>query len=212
MGSWLDADFSADHIQTQSLPSGLGFVVEGLLSWKECCEIIAHTEQCGYGRTAFPQAYRGNRRLMVDDADGSMGAKLWDRIRAFVPNEINVDWLDEEEDVAAGLWQAVGLNTRYRFSKYYAGERFGIHKDALTFFDTNKCSFLTVNIYLNELEPGQNGRTRFFLERDGQPMCAAGGVAGSAVVFKQQDALHDGQALASGLKYLMRTDVVYVKK
>ena len=38
---------------------------------------------------------------------------------------------------------------------------------------------------------------------------AAGGVAGSAVVFRQELVRHDGERLASGVKYLMRTDVVY---
>ena len=70
---------------------------------------------------------------------------------------------------------------------------------------------MTVNIYLNDLEPAQHGRTRFFLERKGGAVDAAGGVAGSAVLFKQEHALHDGEPLASGLKYLMRTDVMFVK-
>ena len=42
---------------------------------------------------------------------------------------------------------------------------------------------------------------------------SAGGCAGSAVVFKQEHALHDDEKLNCGLKYLMRTDdiVMYRK-
>merc|ERR1711924_263390 len=39
----------------------------------------------------------------------------------------------------------------------------------------------------------------------------AGGVAGSVAIFKQESVIHDGEPLASGLKYLMRTDVIFKK-
>ena len=75
----------------------------------------------------------------------------------------------------------------------------------------DSCCLMTVNIYLNDLGTAQHGRTRFFLERSGQMVDNAGGLAGSAVLFKQEHALHDGDLLSSGLKYLMRTDVLFTK-
>ena len=207
MGHWLQ---QRGVIQSSSLPHDLGSVLTGVLSAAECSTIIAETESIGFGRTPYPQKYRGNRRLMVDDQDGSMVAALWSRIQNLVPAVMDVDWLSDC-DGPTGRWRAVGLNSRFRFSKYFQGERFDTHKDSMVEFDCDKCTLLTVNMYLNELTQEQNGRTRFFLERHGEPVCTAGGPAGSAVIFKQRQALHDGEPLVSGLKYLMRTDVIYTK-
>lgn len=118
---------------------------------------------------------------------------------------------DDGEHPRDGLWEAVGCNTRFRFSKYFVGDRFQTHADSLCCFGRDRFSLLTVNIYLNDLAPGQGGETRFFLQRGGDPVDAVRGQAGSLVLFRQESVLHDGEALNSGLKYLMRTDVVYRK-
>jgi len=209
MGDWLQGD--KDDITTKQLPQGLGTVVEGLLTRLECQRIIAETENLGYGYTNFPKQYRGNRRLQVDDATGAMAAKIWKRIRAHVPESLTVNWTPEDGDYPTGIWTPVGCNTRFRFSKYFPGDQFLVHVDNMIGLGRDRCCLLTVNVYLNDLEPGQCGRTRFYLERGGDPIGSTGGVAGNAVIFKQEHVVHDGEKLTSGLKYLMRTDVVFEK-
>jgi len=191
----------------------LGIVLSGLLTRRECQKIIAETERVGYGYTSFPKAYRGNRRLQLDDVTGTLAAKIWSGIQSFVPAQLQVDWMPKNRlgDYPTGRWRAVGCKTRFRFSKYFAGEHFEKHVDSLQCFGPDRFSLLTVNVYLNDLLPEQHGRTRFFLARDGDSVASAGGTAGSLVIFRQEGPIHDGEALSSGLKYLMRTDVIYEK-
>lgn len=93
-------------------------------------------------------------------------------------------------------------------------------------------SFLTLNVYLNGVDTAQHGgATRFYADCTpaeshalwSQPASVAGAPlqhthrigasvaprAGRAVVFAH-DMLHDGERLRAGVKYLLRTDVVYV--
>ncbi|KAK3264926.1 hypothetical protein CYMTET_26363 [Cymbomonas tetramitiformis] len=221
-GSWITSftaegnDFDHKKVRARELPGGLdgcGLVLENVLTRKECQRIIAKTEGLGYGllgRGKTGAAYRGNQRVQMDDVTGALGAEIWRRISEYVPT---ADVLPDEE----GVWGAEGLNSRFRFAKYSAGEGFAKHVDKPTIFEPERCSILTVNIYLNDLAPEQGGRTRFYTKPGGfgQPAVSAGGCAGSLVLFKQavveHSPWHDGERLEHGLKYLMRTDVIYNK-
>ena len=214
MAEWLEGECSYKstnnprRLTSTPVAHDLGHCLGGLLSRSECREIIGETERIGYGVTSYPKSYRGNRRLQLDDTSGVLSKVLWERMRDHVPTRLTVDWIEGDE-VKCGIWEARGLNTRYRFSKYFPGERFMVHRDAQYYDDSGLTSFLTVNIYLNDLEASQAGRTRFFLDKAEAAVDATGGVAGSCVLFKQEAVLHDGEPLVHGLKYLMRTDVMF---
>lgn len=217
--AWLRAeDFDPARVTVREMEGGLdgfGIVLENVFTRRECQRIIEETERLGYGHLGegkTGRAYRGNCRLQVDDAGGQqrLGRELWRRIAPYVRAE-------EELPDGEGRYEYLEMNSRYRFAKYYAGQGFAIHVDKPTVFEHEKCSILTVNIYLNDLLPEQGGLTRFFRRMTGgQPVASTGGVAGSIAIFKQSvvpySPVHDGGKLNSGLKYLMRTDVVYRKK
>lgn len=213
MGKWVSDAFDTSSIACWDLPHSLGVVLENVFSRQECQRIVDETERVGYGATSFPQQYRGNRRLQLDDVDTTLAGKIWERIRGHVPQRLHPDWLPANEENPTGEWEAVGCNTRFRFSKYFSSDRFQTHSDSMVYLGPDFCSLLTVNVYLNDLSAEQAGRTRFFLHRGGEPVGVAGGCAGSLVLFRQGGGgpLHDGDALASGLKYLLRTDVMYRK-
>jgi len=210
---WLASGFDTSRISMHEMEGGLngfGIILENALTREECKRIIEETERIGYGhlgRGMTGRAYRGNCRLQIDDTGGKIGKEIWRRISKYIPRHETIP--DE------GNLEYLEMNTRYRFAKYFAGQGFAVHVDKPTVYDHEKCSVLTVNLYLNDLSPEQGGMTRFYRKMTGagKPVAAAGGIAGSLGIFKQSlvpySPVHDGEQVASGLKYLMRTDVIY---
>lgn len=105
----------------------------------------------------------------------------------------------------------VELNERCRFLCYKPNQRFHPHVDAKvqrpeTHFRRGDQSQVTMHLYLHDLPEDCGGPTTFIRE-DGkklswQPLC------GSALLFTH-DLLHEGSVLRAGIKYTMRTDVMY---
>ena len=98
------------------------------------------------------------------------------------------------------------------------GQRFGIHCDAVFQRSLSEKSFYTVNIYLNSGKTEfEGGRTCFYnLKQKGRGYDMTVGVQatpGLALMFNQypEQIYHDGEKVESGVKYLMRTDVMYRK-
>lgn len=68
-------------------------------------------------------------------------------------------------------------------------------------------SWMTLMVYLNDGFEG--GRTRFDFADEPEPISVSP-VAGCALAF-MHDRLHEGEAVKSGAKYVLRTDVMYRK-
>jgi len=191
-------------------------VIDGLFTKKECEELITQTEAIGYsealvgkGQVRVVEA-RNNWRCIVDDVEKAKW--IYERVRPYVPTE----WLGKKP---------VGLNERLRFLKYHPGEYFKPHNDGIYVRDDNsQASFVTVHLYLNEIPEGWGGETTFTTEnmnygrhrrrKDGTRDNAQGGVQTMPVrpVTGPCSALaqpHEGSTLLKGVKYTMRTDVVY---
>lgn len=189
--------------------------IDRLLTDEECARLNAAAEAIGFGRTNYPQSYRGNLRLITTDQ--GLADVLWKRIRPMVPEECEArDYKGEH-----ALWRAVGLNERFRLAKYHIGARFGAHVDANFARDDDEMSLLTVNIYTNTCNPEDGGKTRFYATSavhratpgEAHIDLAVRPEAGTAMCFLQnpqpEAPLHDGEVLAGGVKYLLRTDVMY---
>jgi len=106
-------------------------------------------------------------------------------------------------------WAPTGLNSRFRFAKYYPGDRFSHHCDDCVVWNRDRRSMYTLNLYLND----HKAATRIFLEQSLKGAhdhydCVP--KAGSALVFQQlptAQVLHEGRRVKTGLKYLMRSDI-----
>ncbi len=172
------------------------YLIHGLLTPQECSEYIQFAEYRGFGEAPVTTAtgavmrkdIRNNSRVMVDDE--KIADELWQRAEPFVQKE----WLQRF---------AKGLNERLRFYKYDPGQRFAPHFDG--YFERRNWdrSELTFMVYLNDNFTG--GDTVFYY---GKERLRVSPRVGSALVFVHKQ-LHEGAAVESGTKYVMRSDVMY---
>lgn len=171
------------------------FLLRNFLSDAECDEYIRYSESVGYqaapistiiGPVMAPDV-RNNTRVMVDDC--KLAANLFFRARPFLPETLND-------------WQLSGFNERMRYYRYTAGQKFAPHFDGSYRRNNKEESKITFMIYLNDDFEG--GQTRFY---QAHQLCVQP-VKGSALVFLHNK-FHEGAAVISGSKYVLRTDVMY---
>jgi len=104
---------------------------------------------------------------------------------------------------------AVGLNERMRFLKYKPGHFFAPHQD-IPYVRGPDCgakagekSHITVQLYLNDKFKG--GATRFL---SGTRHYDVVPKIGSALIF-DHELLHEGSRVSGGIKYSVRTDIMF---
>lgn len=189
------------------------YLLHGMLSPKECRRLVEAAERIGFTHAGLAigddtyrvnLAARNNLRVVVDDT--ALSAALWARIRGHV---------DAQHERAA-VW---GLNWRFRVYRYEQGQRFSPHYDVRTRLPVGETRFSLV-IFLNDAFEG--GATRFFEEKDkarrrgqgrgrkfdNRERFALKPPAGSAVVFDHL-LLHEGSEVTAGVKYAVRSDLIY---
>jgi prolyl 4-hydroxylase len=174
------------------------FLIENFLAADECRDLIAMAERGGFEAAKITTAagqvsalhIRNNDRLIWDDS--TLADKWWARAKSFFPANF-------------GRWTAHGLNERFRFYRYRPGQRFAPHRDGSFERTNNEISWMTLMVYLNDGYEG--GRTCFDL-RDEPQSIAIKPKKGMALAF-MHDRLHEGEALRAGVKYVLRTDVMY---
>lgn len=175
------------------------FLIHGFYTPEECDAAIARSEQAGYGDATINtargvvlnRAIRDNARLIVDDS--SLAGTLWDRLCPLVPPAVE-------------RCRVAGLNERFRFYRYDAGQRFAPHFDGYFERDNGERSQLTCLVYLNDDFSG--GETKFYGEDRSTPRMAVVPERGMALIFAHQQ-LHEGAPVVRGRKYVLRTDVMY---
>ena len=168
------------------------FTISDVLSSTECQQLIDFAEARGFDAATInawdgprlDREVRNNDRVIVDDL--TLAEQVWNRVRAFVPRML------------LGR-QVRGLNERFRFYRYAAGQKFSWHADAPFQTENGELSLLTFMIYLNDTYKG--GATRF-------ESLAVEGQRGMALVF-EHGLIHEGGEVSRGLKYVLRSDVMY---
>ena len=184
---YLDGD-SLDHT------APLVFAVGDVLRATECTDMIARIEQgkpeaapisLSTGFVMRPDI-RNNTRVMFDDV--ALAADLFARLGDAIPARL------------CGR-RAVGVNERFRCYRYEPGQRFAPHYDGAYARSETERSELTLMVYLNEDFTG--GKTAFHdFDVEVAPR------TGIALLF-QHRLLHEGCIVESGIKYVLRSDVMY---
>lgn len=169
------------------------FTIDGVLTPAECESLVGATESRGYVDAPITTPFgfvmatevRNNTRVMIDDYEQARW--LWNRVEPWIPQE-------------RGGMAAVGLNERFRFYRYRAGQYFQWHRDGAFCRNRREISMLTLMVYLNEGFDG--GDTEFEHRGPVRPR------QGMVLVF-DHGLRHRGAPVSAGTKYVMRTDVMY---
>lgn len=178
----------------QSQP--LVFTVADVLTPAECRREIERIEQLGprlapistgHGFVEAPHV-RNNERVMFDDP--ALAAELFARVRGALPDPLCHR-------------RPVGANERFRCYRYQPGQRFAPHFDGAFRRDAGEESLLTFMLYLND---GFDGGATAFLDL-GFGVAPRPGLA----LFFQHMLLHEGCLVHDGVKYAMRSDIMYRK-
>jgi len=181
------------------------WMLKNVLTKSECDEIIKATESCTYELAetyCFLYRNRNNDRLMCEDTQ--LAEIVFKRVLPFLPSTIQHQ---------KKPWQVTNLNNRWRFCKYETGHYFGAHIDGSFQASSTQTSILTLMIYLNTQKSDFTGGSTWFLSGDYRPTHEVCAEAGLVLIFYQDadDLLHEGARLDSGVKYIMRTDVMYMQ-
>ena len=201
------------------------FQLLNLLSGEECDQLVRLTESLGYledAAVSLPRSVRHNHNItwIADDETTNI---IWKRCQPLMRDPANI---------FSGK-QALGLNSRFRFYRYNQGDYFSPHTDGSwpgtrvvdgelignAYHD--RWSQLTFLVFLSDDYEG--GATRFYLDRD-KPLQPTTGTSDESVVdvrtpmggvlcfphgMHPLHCLHGSEAITSGSKYIIRSDVLF---
>ncbi|KAL3652351.1 hypothetical protein CASFOL_002032 [Castilleja foliolosa] len=177
-------------------------------------ESIGFVHQGSLGPT-MGQAYRDNHRISVDDP--VLAEAIW---------EGGLSKLFSGFKIRGKV--AVGLNTNLRFYRYVAGQRFGRHIDESVDLGEGKRTYYTLLIYLS----GGLGKTKAMSKNDDPSQDSLDLLVGGETVFYgprsslvaevtptegmalvhihgDKCMLHEARNVSKGIKYVLRSDVVF---
>jgi prolyl 4-hydroxylase len=172
----------------------LALTVSAVLSPGECAGLVDRIESLepaaapvstARGAVMMPDV-RNNKRVIFDDAP--LARMIFERLAGAIPATL------------CGM-RAIGANERFRCYRYEPGQRFAPHFDGSFARSETERSLLTLMVYLNEGFAG--GDTAFH-----DFGVAARPRTGMALLFQHQ-LLHEGCVIESGVKYALRSDVMY---
>ena len=194
-------------------------VVHNVLEPRECAEVLAAVNKKGFtpalvnigsGMQIFEPGYRDSSRCVVDSS--AFSAYLLEVIRPHLP----ALWRTKPPPNGRERNLIIDeLNERCRFLVYHRrGQSFAAHFDGsyVRPDDHPKAgarSTVTVQLYFHDVPEAHGGATTFLDASGGaardvrcQPRC------GSVLLFTQ-DLYHEGSKLFAGVKYTLRTEVMY---
>ncbi len=168
------------------------FTIDGFWTKQTCEDLIAKSEAVGYeeatvttknGQMMLKEVRNNDRVLYHDEV---LATTIWEALEPFAPSKF-------------GNSKAIGLNELFRFYKYQAGQQFKKHRDQSYVRNETEASYFTFMIYLND---GYEGGETTFQDFSINPK------QGTALIF-QHHLLHAGTEVKQGVKYVLRTDIMY---
>jgi predicted 2-oxoglutarate/Fe(II)-dependent dioxygenase YbiX len=188
------------------------WTIEHFLSEQECQNLIIFSENKSYqeatvslksGATMMKNI-RNNDRLIYEDAQ--LAQKYWQKLKDFCPKFINEIVKEETQN-----YQAFGLNPLFRFYKYESNQRFKKHIDGRVKLETEgqkQESRITFMIYLNEDFEGGHTIFDYKNEKGELQVIEIQPKTGTALCFVHE-IKHEGKSVPKGIKYVLRSDIMY---
>jgi hypothetical protein len=177
-------------------------IIENVFTKEECEDLIKISEEKGfetagfyvdkYGKEHFFLNKRKSNRCIINDT--SLADKILYRIKNLIPREYNNRKLHS-------------VNYKLKFLKYNIGDYFTRHHDGNYISENGSKSQITILIYLNNDYEG--AYTTFFKNSEDFNGCIIKPSIGM-VCLMDQKIEHEVNALISGTKYVIRTDLMYV--
>jgi len=180
--------------------------IRGALSDDQCKELIKMSEQGGFEKAMvnignnqqeIMKDFRDSDRFMLDNKN--IANAIYEKIKPFL---INIDKYRK-------IWKPREINERFRYLKYGKGNFFKKHRDGSyerpygheNYMDE---SMLTVIIYLNE---EHDGYTTFYSDDEFEKYDCVPETG--MILIHEHDILHAGTELNKGVKYIIRSDIMY---
>ncbi len=200
------------NLKIQELVPGRVLVIPEFFSLRECedwvsfCEVSGGLEYTAHPASKFI-AHRECYRMQQANAT-VLAQRIYERMKfySFLP-------LVQRETVRlcdVGPYEPMGCNQNLRVYKYLKGHSFGKHVDGSDLVGLGKTEW-TVLIYLTDC---QGGATRFYTEsrkRKSNNSIAFQPIRGSMLLHLHGDHCleHEGEPVIDGIKYVLRTDLVF---
>lgn len=212
-------------------------VIDGIIRQDEAEQWIKCSEECGYEEallngTSFKDI-RNSSRSIIDDHNAAIilyerifkvlrnndiKRERWEGTRNGESDVISQETYRYDENgppfILSGKYSALGVNERFRFLKYSAGQYFKPHFDG-TYKrpDGRSRSMVTIQIYLNE---GMEGGTTTILSpsitgetyKEDDVIARVVPKVGRILLF-DHNTMHEGSLLTKGVKYTVRTEIMY---
>lgn len=212
---------------------GRCLLLRGILTPDECAYLIK-AMSVDMESVQYRIDYRRNDRCIFDSPE--MAELLWQRVRPFTKGfDLCVDLDSAKQRLASeepaecpeelyvgygkeGVWRPEGLNECIRFCRYTPGGFFRAHCDGPFCRAEDEQSLFTCMFYLDGGFDG--GSTRFLKNgcltaenhlkpaADEQVLATVVPEPGLCILFFQPGLLHEGEDLRSGVKHILRTDVM----
>lgn len=165
-------------------------IVPKFLSPDECTNFITMLEDSNN-----VERLDTRNRLMFHSQD--LANVFWNRIQPYFDSMNVIDEFGDE-------WSAYGVNDRFRLVKYDENDEFSLHEDGYFYKDYDKRSFATYMVYLNDVPPENGGDTDFV-----DHAIKLHPQEGLCLTFLVDGIYHKGSRLTTGVKYILRTDIMY---
>ena len=219
----------------QPVQEGLdAYYIDDVLSHSECNCIMELMHKNSHLLSFWNAAGREHEEArLFRDADtieihsDTFGELLWERIARYVVDKRLEYTENDESPELVGCWSPSTTNRDLLLAHYPSGGHFAPHTDGNAIETFNKRSMYSIIVYLNTIEDGGGGGTRFFdkdavhhLNQDdcGRWRCPPEHIQATVspirgrLLFFHQDLVHEGVALGEGLtKAIIRSDVMYTR-